>query len=227
MNPNLDISINAAGNRVSDAGAPESLQSAVDQKIAVASDLELTAQGLYYSNPFGSTGPMPPKAGTETTYAIVFTVTNTTNKITDGSVTATLPPYVRWLGIFSPNTENVTFNQTAGTVTWDLGDIQPGAGLNGTAPRQAAIAIGFTPSSSQIGQQPSLLQNITLMGIDSVKAAAEQAANPGVVIAPEVLGTANADVTTNLTQVAHTSKDSGVNFAGDPGFTAANATVVK
>ena len=227
VNPNLDISINAAGDRVSDSGAPQSLQSAVDQKIAVASDLELTAQGLYYSNPFGSTGPMPPKAGTETTYAIVFNITNTTNKITDASVTATLPPYVRWLGIFSPNTENVTFNQTEGTVTWNLGDIAPGAGLNGTTPRQAAIAIGFTPSTSQIGQQPSLLQNITLSGIDSVKAAAEQAANPGVVIAPEVLGTANADVTTNLTQVAHTSKNSGVNFAGDPGFTAANATVVK
>ena len=214
VNPNLSISINAAGNRVSQSGVPESLQAGTSQKIAVASDLELTAQGLYYSNPFGSTGPMPPKAGTETTYAIVFTVTNTTNKITGATVTATLPPYVRWLGIFSPNTENVTFNQTAGTVTWDLGDIAPGAGLNGTSPRQAAIAIGFTPSTSQIGQQPSLLQNIVLKGTDAATG------NP-------VSHQTTADVTSNLTQVAHTTKDSGVNFAGDPGFTAANATVVK
>ena len=60
-----------------------SAESAVrrSQTIGIASDLELAAQGLYYASPFGSTGPMPPKAGTETTYALVFTVTNTTNKI--------------------------------------------------------------------------------------------------------------------------------------------------
>jgi len=214
VNPLLDISINAAGDRVSEAGVPESLQAATDRKIAIASDLDITAQGLYYSNPFGSTGPMPPKADTETTYAVVFTVTNTTNKITGATVTATLPPYIRWLGIFSPNTENVTFNQSAGTMTWTLGDINPGVGLNGTAPRQAAIAIGFTPSASQIGQQPALLQNVTLQGVDA--ATGEGISRP-----------TTADVTTNLTQVAHSSTDSGLNFAGDPGFTAANATVVK
>lgn len=199
VNPFLDISINAAGNRVSEAGVPENLQATTDQKITLASDLQLAAQGLYYSNPFGSVGPMPPKAGTETTYAVVFTVTNTTNKITNASVTATLPPYVRWIGIYSPSSEDVTFNQLAGTVTWKLGDIAPGVGLNGTPPRQAAIAIGFTPSTSQIGQKPSLLQNISFTGTDTATGAQ--------------INRSAADVTTNITS--------------DPGFSTANAEVVK
>lgn len=212
QNPRLDISINAAGNRVSETGVPQNLQATTNQKITLASDLTLDARGLYYSNPFGSTGPMPPKAGSETTYAIVFTVTNTTSKITDASLTATLPSYVRWIGIYSPPSEQVTFNQSDSTLTWHLGDIAANAGLNGTQPRQTAIAIGLTPSTFQIGQEPILLQNISLSGIDTIKADALRATNPGVIITPTVLKTAD-NVTTNI--------------SGDQGFSAANATVVK
>ena len=199
VNPALDISINAAGNRVSQSGVPENLQATVNQKVALASDLQLKAIGLYYSNPFGSSGPLPPKAGTETTYAIVFTVTNTTNKISGGKVTATLPPYVRWVGIYSPSTEKVSFNQLEGTVTWDLDEVEPGVGLGSIPPRQAAIAIGFTPSTSQIGQKPALLQDISFSGTD--------VATGG----PVTRGAT--DVTTNITS--------------DPGFSTANAEVVK
>ncbi|OGG56655.1 hypothetical protein A3D71_04300 [Candidatus Kaiserbacteria bacterium RIFCSPHIGHO2_02_FULL_55_20] len=199
LNPRLDISINAAGKRVSESGVPQNLQAAATQRISLATALSLTTQGLYYSNPFGSVGPMPPKAGTETTYAIVFTVTNTTSKISGARVTAHMPPYVRWVGIYSPSSERVSFNQNDGTVTWDLGDVAPGVGLNGTTPRQAAIAIGFTPSTSQIGQEPPLMQSITLSGTDeSTKA-----------------------------PVSRTVKDVTTNILGDLGFSSANSTVVK
>ena len=205
INPRLNISVNAAGKRVSESGVPENLQATASQKVSLASDLSLTAQGLYYANPFGSVGPMPSKAGTETTYAIVFTVTNTTNKISDAKVTAHLPPYVRYVGICSPRSEcdpdtgKLTFNQSNGTVTWNMGDIAPGVGLNGTQPLQVAIAIGFTPSTSQIGQEPPLLQNISLSGTDA---------------------STNAPITRNV-------KDVTTNILGDPGFSAVNATVVK
>ena len=80
---------------------------------------------------------------------------------------ATLPPYVRWVGIYSPASEDLTFNQNDSTVTWDIGTIEPGVGMNGAPPRQAAIAIGFTPSTSQIGQEPPLLQVIGFSGVDA------------------------------------------------------------
>ncbi len=199
VNPRLNIAVNAAGKRISETGVPENLQSTVSQQLAVASDLQVTAQGLYYANPFGSTGPMPAKAGSETTYGIVFTVTNSTNAISNAKLTASLPPYVRWVGIYSPSSEKITFNQTNGTFTWDIGDIAAGVGLNGSEPRQAAIAIGFTPSTSQIGQEPSLLQLIKFDGIDAATRAS----------------------------VSKTIKDVTTNLSGDPGFSAANATVVK
>ncbi len=230
VNPRLDISINAAGKRTSQSGVPENLQATANQRISVASDLGLAVQGLYYSNPFGSVGPMPPKAGTETTYAVVFTVTNTTNKIEKGFITAKLPPYVRWIGIYSPGSEKVYIDgkvyvqgqivyapagdpcQGYSGICWSIGDIEAGVGLNGTQPRQVAVAIGLTPSTSQVGQEPALLQNIKLAGIDTLKAEAQRKADPGAVIVPAVLKTVK-DVTTNI--------------IGDPGFTSAYSTVVK
>ena len=204
-NPHIDISVNAAGKRLSESGVPQSLQSAAQKSIKLATDLALAVQGLYYANPFGSSGPMPPKAGTETTYALVFTVTNTTNRITNAKMTARLPSYVRYVGICSPRsecdpeTQKLVFNQLDGSVTWNLGDIEPGVGLNGKEPRQVAFAVGFTPSTSQIGQAPPLLQEIKLTGTDSATGA----------------------------PVTKSAQNITTNISGDPGFNAADATVVR
>ncbi len=210
-NPHLDVTVNAAGNRVSESGVPENLQSTARQKIALASDLQVVAQGLYYQSWFGGTGPMPPKADSETTYALVFTVNNTTNKVKGATIKAILPPYVRYVGRYSPVSENLVFNQSDGSVTWNIGSVEPGVGLNGVPPRQAAFAIGFTPSQSQIGQEPVLLQNIQFDGIDDTTGA-------------EITRTVP-DVTTNLASPSKSSSD--ISIGTDQGFTPANATVVK
>ena len=197
--PKLTISVKAAGKRVGQTNVPETLQATAIKSIRVASDLQLVAQGLYYSNPFGSSGPMPPKAGAETTYAIVFSLTNTTNEINNAVVKALLPSYVRWTGIYSPSGEDVSFNQNDGTITWKIGTIPANVGVGGSLPKQAAIAVGFTPSTSQIGQQPPLIRSIILSGKDAAT---------GQQIARQVN-----DVTTNI--------------VGDQGFLPSNATVVK
>ena len=197
--PSLTLTVNASGKRVSEANVPENLQATASQRVAIASDLRVVAQGLYYANPFGSVGPLPPKAGTETTYAVVLSVTNSTNKVTSAKLTATMPPYVRWVGVYSPASESVTFNQNDSTVTWDLGTVEPGVGLNGAPARQAAIAIGFTPSTSQIGQEPPLLQDITFTGVDSATSGS----------------------------ISRSIKDVSTNIVGDPGFSATGATVVR
>lgn len=217
-NPRLSISINAAGKRVSESGVPQNLQSAVRQDVKLATDLQLNAQAIYYANPFGSTGPMPPKAGTETTYALVLTITNTTNRLTNAKVTGTLPPYVRYLGMCRPKDDcealegKLVFNQMDSTFTWNLGTIEESVGVGGNQPRQVAIAIGFTPSTSQIGQQPALVQNIVLTATDAVTG-------------EKVTKRTSPDVSTNLAQVSKTSQESIVGT--DPGFSPANATVVK
>jgi len=210
-NPYLTLSINASGARTSESGVPQNLQSIAQQTIAIASDLQLSAQALYYASPYGSTGPMPPKSNQETTYAGVFIVRNTSNTIKNAVLTATLPSYVRWTGKRSPASENMTFNQQTGTVTWNMGTIEPGVGIASSTPRELAFELGFTPSTSQIGKQPALIQNITLTGTDAATGQQVTKKTP--------------DVTTNLAQVQKSADTVPVSI--DPGFTAANATVVK
>lgn len=210
--PHIDISLSAAGQRIGESGVPETLQSTAQRRLAIGSDIQLTAQGLYYASPFGAVGPLPPKAGSETAYAIVFTIKNTTSEIEGATVTALLPPYVRWIGTRSPASEEVSLNQETGVITWHVGKIAAGTGVASSTPRQLAIAIGFTPSTSQIGEQPILIRNIVLKGRDAATGAS-------------ITRTTRPDVTTNLIQIGKSSNaaTSGV----DPGFNPANATVVK
>ncbi|KKW19260.1 MAG: hypothetical protein UY63_C0017G0037 [Parcubacteria group bacterium GW2011_GWA2_51_10] len=199
QNPSIVISTNAAGKRLSETGVPGNLRATASKTLKLASELEVAAQGLYYENPFVSTGPLPPRANQETTYAILFTVTNTTNAIQNARLTAQMPPYVRSLGMYKPEAgEDISFNVSDGSLTWRIGDIASGVGISSPI-RWAEIAVGFTPSTSQIGEEPVLLQGITLTGIDSATGA--------------VVTKAVRDVTTNI--------------IGDRGFSPLEATVVR
>lgn len=163
----LDIAIHAAGKRIAEASVPETLQSSISRTLKLASSVKLVAQGFYYSNPFGSVGPLPPKVDDETTYAVVLTVINTSNKIKNAKVAAQLPPYIRWIGVYSPAQEHLSFNTQNGGIEWDIGDVAQGAGVKEVPARQVAFAVGFTPSTSQIGQQPDIVRNLVLTGIDT------------------------------------------------------------
>lgn len=166
-NPSVNISIRAAADRNDQSNASENLESTAVRTVKVGTTASSLAQGFYSSNPFGSRGPLPPKVNQETTYAVLLTAGNSTNPIEKARITAQLPPYIRWTGIYSPSGEKLTFDQKNGTVTWDIGTLSAGTGVNGVQPRQVAFEIGFTPSANQAGQSPALVTGITLFGTDS------------------------------------------------------------
>jgi hypothetical protein len=195
--PQLVLTLNASGKRSLERGVPENLQSVMTRRIAVASDLTLTAAGLHRASPFTVRGPLPPTVGSETSYAILFTITNTTNSIENARLTALLPPYVRWDGVYKPASEKITFTQRDGSLVWDIGTIEPGVGSEG-APRQIVFSVGFIPSSSQIGEEAVLLQDIRLTGLDAAGSEVERTVS---------------DITTQLTS--------------DPGFSSTEATVIR
>ncbi len=221
----VDISVNAAGKRLSETNVPQSLQSAVVKKVQIASALQLVAQGYYYQNPFTADreGPMPPKAQMETNYGAAFYITNTTSRITKAKLTARLPAYVRWLGKQSPPgidlyVDGKMFLSTGqavnppvgdpchGTtdVCWSIGTIEPGTGIGGVPEKAAAILIGFTPSASQIGQVPALVEDIVLTGIDSAT---------------------GGQISCGTDKGSCTTKDITTNISGDQGFDPAQSTV--
>jgi hypothetical protein len=164
-NPVINVDVSISGKQPLEGEAVNQLKSSESKTVNIISDVNLAAKALYYSGAFTNTGPIPPKSAEETTYTVVWDVSNTSNSISNAKVSATLPPWVRFVGQTSPSTENVTYNDSTKTITWNVGSIDKGAGIVGPG-REVSFQIGFTPSLSQVGTSPVLVNDATLTGHD-------------------------------------------------------------
>lgn len=140
-NPEINIDIVATGNKLSDE-AVEKITTTISKKIKIRTDLLLTARSLYSVGKFTNSGPIPPQVDKETTYTIVLTATNTSNDIEKAKVRASLPSYVRWLGVSSPSSEDISFSQVGGEVIWNIGTIEAGKGISSSA-REVSFQVSF------------------------------------------------------------------------------------
>jgi len=176
-NPELNMSLSAKGNQISESNVPTEIDSTVAKNILISSNVALSGQVVRSTGPFTNTGPIPPIAQQQTTYTVVWTVYNTSNTLDGVQVAAILPPYVKWLGPISPTTANIIYNGTNGQVTWNIGNVSAysgtdsGAGTAGTSgaggtSEQVAFQIGVTPGVDLVGQTPSIIGNAVLVARD-------------------------------------------------------------
>lgn len=159
-NQEILIEVGARARRTSELNVSEEVTTFTMRKVRVETDVHLTVRGLYFSGPFGNTGPLPPRVDQETTYTIVWTVRNTSNNVANIFVKTTLPIYVKWLGKVSPESEDMSYDENESSVSWRAGRLPSG----GT--REAAFQISFLPSLSQLGQIPFLTGDSTLTAFD-------------------------------------------------------------
>ena len=71
QDPTIKIELHAAGQRLSEGSVPETIQATVSEEIRIATDAGFSGRALYFENPLGSVGPLPPKVEHETTYGIL------------------------------------------------------------------------------------------------------------------------------------------------------------
>ena len=108
---------------------------------------------------------MPPKEKEETTYTIVWQVTNGTNEISNATIRSTLPTYITWKGVVSSDSENVIYNELGGEVVWNAAKIEAGAGIT-REPKEVAFQVGLIPSVTQVNKSPVLITETTLTAMD-------------------------------------------------------------
>lgn len=158
----IDATVNGqtvANGKVSDFSAKDS------KTIKVSSELSLDAKLTYYDGPFQNRGPMPPKADSETFYTITLKIANAVNNASNVTVTGRLPLYARFLGVVSPQTENLVFNQLGGMIIWNVGRVPALAGFSGPA-KEVSFQIAVLPSVTHIGSSPLVMDNIKVAGDD-------------------------------------------------------------
>ena len=166
----ISLSITASGKRLQGGNVPQEVLYSSTKIVKISTDINLSSRIIYWSGPFQNTGPIPPKAEKETTYTIVWTVTNTSNKVMNAQVKATLPIYVKWLSKISPESENISFSSSGAEVVWNVGDIEAGAGISSQA-KEVSFQVSFLPSVSHVGNSPIILNEATLFGTDNFTSA--------------------------------------------------------
>jgi len=186
INPRMKATFNISGRRLSDSGTMEDVSSVLTREVKVNSDIRLASRAIYYSGPFVNTGPMPPKAESQTTYTVIWTAANASNDVAGAVVRGTLPPSVSWLSKVSPPsaTQDISYDPKTGDVTWRVGDLKAGTGFSRQAP-EITFQVGLTPSISDVGSIPNLISKISISGKD--------------LFTNKVISVSKSPLTTNLT----------------------------
>jgi len=166
-NESIDVVLTITGDRIGDSRATTGeITSSTRRVVQFATDADVDGRIVYTTGPFANTGPIPPKADQETTYTVIWSVTNTSNTIAGTEVSVALPDYVRFLGIVNPSDEEITFNSSSSELRWNVGNVSSGTGYTGP-PREVSFQIAVTPSLSQAGISPVLVGSAILRAQDT------------------------------------------------------------
>jgi len=163
--PSIRVDVSISGKQTVEGYETQNLSNGEVKNIKIITDLALASKALYYSGPFTNTGPIPPKVETETTYTIVWTLSNTSNPVSKAVAKATLPSWMRFVGNISPASADMSYNASTREVVWNIGNVPKSTGL-GANPKEVAFKVALSPSLSQLGSNPVIINDVVLTGHD-------------------------------------------------------------
>jgi hypothetical protein len=166
LNPQVDVTAKVSGTRISTNNTEESISSDAFKNIKVLSDVSVYAYTNYDKGPFVNSGPIPPKVDTPTTYSLELNITNDSNDLENGQITAILPTYVSWKNNISPGSENVSYDSVNRKITWNIGNIPAGTGYTKLG-KQLYFQVELLPSISQKNSKLSLLDDVFFTAKDT------------------------------------------------------------
>lgn len=153
-------------NETPDGFAGADISGRGEASLKMVSRAQLARRGFFHDSTLPNSGPLPMVVGQETTFTVVWSVTNAYNDMNNATVRAILPPYVAWKGMAQPESEKLELNSATRELVWNIGRLEAGTGFLRPA-RTASFAIGFTPTSNQAGSFPVLMQESVFTGQDA------------------------------------------------------------
>lgn len=186
--PQITLDVSVKARRVSETSVAETLLGTTKSLIKVASAPKIRTDAGFNNGVFSDKGPVPPAAEQKTDYTISFMIENGSNDIANAVTTATLPSYVTWLEQTS-GAGDVTYDPSRRTVTWLVGAVDANAAAFGS------FQVSLSPSKSQIGSTPTLLEDQRMKADDLFT---------GIVVRSE-----NAAITTEMSTEAGHLKGNG------------------
>ncbi|PIR68537.1 hypothetical protein COU49_00650 [Candidatus Nomurabacteria bacterium CG10_big_fil_rev_8_21_14_0_10_35_16] len=163
--PSIIVEVSIAGKQDISGYETQELRNSSSSIIKVISDVGFATKAMYYSGPFINKGPIPPKIEEETTYTITWSLSNSSNNIVRGVARSSLPAWMRFVGPVSPSDEDLTYNPVTRDIIWNVGNINKGVGITSSS-REVSFQVAITPSLSQVGTSPVIINDAVLTGHD-------------------------------------------------------------
>ncbi len=157
----IELNGKIKGYAVMEGAEKKEIKNEISKEIKVGSRLQFANMAMHYSGSFKNTGPIPPRAGKETTYTIIWSLGNAVNDFSGVKIEAGLPSYVRWTGNVSQKDADISFDESSGKVTWNVGNIPAGTGIISPA-KEISFQVALAPSVSQIGNSAVLIISPTI-----------------------------------------------------------------
>lgn len=171
--PEMNLKVTMNGKRTFGERAPESLVGNVSRTIKVESIPTFTSVALHSEGSFMNTGPVPPIAEQSTEYTYTFKVRAGKNDLTKTEMTAVVPIYMKWLDVTTDATQ-LTYNPANRTLTWNAGDVNAGE------EKTVSAQVAFSPSLTQVGSSPVILESQRLKATDRFTGTTVRASGPAL-----------------------------------------------
>lgn len=167
IEPTLNLSVDVAGSETN--GRRREAQKVTEVTVLANSDIQFDTELAYGTGPFQNFGPMPPVVNTETSYTLNLAISNSSNEVRDAELSFFLPNYVRYEEVMAPSLERskVRYNPQTREITWNIGDLRAGLGVNESQGKTLSLQLLVTPSLSQVGSPVTITSDITLSGFDT------------------------------------------------------------
>ncbi|MBI2640298.1 MAG: hypothetical protein HYW91_00210 [Candidatus Sungbacteria bacterium] len=134
-------------------------------ELKVRSKIIFAGRALYRGSALNTSGPLPPKVGIKTSYAVLWEMRNFTNNLENVEVKGFLPPNVVWENIFSKDAQ-ISFDQQSGEIRWRIREVKAGTGVLSPA-LTSAFLVSILPSEADVGQTLTLLRDVKLTARDT------------------------------------------------------------
>lgn len=133
--------------------------------IRVASDLQALSSARYFdSEGFAvGQGPIPPLAGSRTTYRVTWTLSGGVHDVQDLTMSAPIPERAQWGGVVSVSRGSLGYDPVAGRVRWTLDRLPPS-----DTPPIAVFDMHVEPNASDVGSFVEIIGAARVNGYDNI-----------------------------------------------------------
>jgi hypothetical protein len=165
INPEVSLSAKVEGLRYEDVDVPEKIVSEVFKKLRFNTVVVMDVKSLFYTSQIPNTGTLPPNVEETVTYTIKTSLANASNRISNGTLEMSLPNYVNFTNMIWPENADVKYDSRSRKVVWKIGEIVERTGFDSSS-RSMEFQVSITPSLSQKGISPILVNQIVFTGND-------------------------------------------------------------